>query len=80
MHTHLASFLQEGQKHRGTCSSGTDDKERKESLSWERIWLALTEPASPKEARFFPYWSSIRNVGFYMIHEMNTLGHINMEI
>lgn len=26
------------------------------------------------------FWSSVRNIGFYKIHEMNALGHTNIEI
>lgn len=35
MHIHLASYPQEGQKHRRTCSPGRDDRERKVYLGKE---------------------------------------------
>lgn len=51
-HTHLASYPQEGQTHRGTCIPGTG-QERKESLTGEGIWLVINEPISLNKARSF---------------------------
>lgn len=55
---------------------------KKEKGNWpgEEICPASTEPTSLNEARPLPGWFSVRNVGFYKIHEMDVLGHINMDI
>lgn len=59
---------------------GQMTRKEKRRLPGEGIWLASTEPTPLNEARPFPDRSSVRNVGFYKIHEMDTLGHINMEM
>ena len=49
-HTRLASYPQEGRKHRGTCSPETGDKERKGKLTWGRNIACLNWTS-------FPEWS-----------------------